>query len=79
MGDISFSMYLMHFWIQNSISCFIFIKLSNHFRFSICFGITLFITLIILYVVAKLFDKFVEKPSVKFANKAYDFIYVGKN
>ncbi|ASN68112.1 hypothetical protein 8F11_77 [uncultured Caudovirales phage] len=72
LGDISFSLYLTHFIIINSLSSYIFIKLIKEgLSYNISFLITFITSLLVIFILSYLLYKYVDSKSVIFSKKIY--------
>lgn len=65
LGTISFSLYLSHLLIINSLTSFLFLSLYQVYPYSLAFIISLGLSLVVIFILAKLIYSFVEKPFSK--------------
>lgn len=73
LGNISFSLYLVHFTILCSFSSFVFNKfLSAGFSYNFSFILTLIPSLILIFILSYFMFKFVDSKSVSFSKWMYD-------
>lgn len=69
-GDISYSLYLVHFPIIASLSSLLIIKLSvNGFRYSIALAITFVVSILISIAIAYFFKKAIDDNAISISNK----------
>lgn len=70
LGDISYSMYLIHFPLISIImKIFVFIGLTNYTYLGSV--VAFFVTLLITVIVSVFFHKLIEKPLIKFFNRKF--------
>lgn len=73
LGQVSFSLYLVHFPIICSFSCFLYLQINLSHQITII--IVSLSTLLLSFIVAHLFHHYIDKNSVRLANRiAYYFI-----
>lgn len=72
LGNISFSLYLTHFIIINSLSCYIFLKMyEKGISYNYSFLISFFISLIFTFILSHYMNKYVDQKSVKISKYIY--------
>lgn len=73
LGNVSFSLYLIHFIIINSVSCYIFLKLFKQgISYNTSFLVAFCISIVITFVLAHYMTKYVDLNSVKLSKLIYN-------
>ncbi|WP_427137213.1 acyltransferase family protein [Psychrobacillus psychrodurans] len=75
LGEISFSMYLLHFIILFSFSGYLSIKLSRFLPYHINFILTFACSITIILIISKIFAKFVDQKGISFSKVIYEKIF----
>lgn len=79
LGNISFSLYLIHFTIICSFSSYIFIRFINKgMSYNVSFLITFFTSMILIFILSYLMYKYVDSKSVKWSKWIYTNIFQKK-
>ena len=68
LGKISYSLYVTAFVIQNSLFCYLFVRLAGSMGRGKAFLISTAVSLPVMLLVAALCYNFIEKPGIKLAN-----------
>lgn len=72
LGNISFSLYLIHFIIINSVSCYIFLKIYKMgISYNQSFLISFSISLIFIFILSHFMNKYIDQKSVKISKDIY--------
>lgn len=71
LGRISFSLYILHFSVLCSISCYFYI---THAQTSILIFINFIIFLAICFIASTLFEKYIDRPATKLSHKVSEFM-----
>lgn len=74
LGKISFGIYLIHFPILASFSCWLFNNLYPSFNYHLSFVVTLIGSLVVIIVSSFLITKYVDEPSILFSRRLYEFL-----
>jgi peptidoglycan/LPS O-acetylase OafA/YrhL len=72
LGEISYSMYLIHFLILGSFSCIVFLDFFSKFRYSMDVGLTFILSLCIIIPISAIMTRYVDANGIKFANYIYE-------
>ncbi|MER1986562.1 MAG: acyltransferase [Solibacillus sp.] len=76
LGNVSFSLYLIHFIIINSVSCYIFLKLFEQgISYNVSFLMAFCISIVVTFVLAHYMTKYVDLNSVKLSKLVYDKLF----
>lgn len=65
LGQISFSMYLLHILILGSFSCFIFISLTKYFHYKVSFSLMFISSLLVIILLSYLMAKYIDLNGIK--------------
>lgn len=68
-GNISFSMYLIHFIVINSLSCYLFKVLIKNYSYHFSFLITFIISFFVILLVSHLMYKYIDLVGIRFSHK----------
>ena len=71
LGEISFSMYLLHFILMGSFGSFVFIKLAPHFSYVTTFLISFTLSVSLLFTIAYWMHIYIDKRAVDFSKMVY--------
>ncbi|NTW26761.1 MAG: acyltransferase [Candidatus Moranbacteria bacterium] len=71
LGEISFTMYLLHFAILGSFSSFVFLKLAAHLPYASAFWISFALSCGLLIPVAYLMHIYIDQKIVRFSKSVY--------
>lgn len=69
LGKISFSLYLVHFTVICTLSSFMFLKLSPYLSYGFNLMITVLVSLIVIFGLAHLMNRYVDQPTIDFLSK----------
>ena len=69
LGKISFSFYLIHLIFICSFSSFLFVWLANYLPYNLNFLVTFAVTVPLLFILANLFYRFVDRPAIDFSRR----------
>lgn len=69
LGQISFSIYLIHFTFLNTFSAFLFSNLINFFNYNLAFIITFLISMVPLFILSHYYMKYIDHGAIKLAQK----------
>jgi len=78
LGQISFSMYLLHILIISSFSSYLFIQLTHHLSYKLAFLISFALSLPLLFLLAYLFHKYIDAKAVKYSQTIYEKLWQNK-
>lgn len=78
MGKNSYAIYLLHWPIMESVSCWLFLKLYTICSYNVACLITLFVTIIIVLVAAECFNRIVEKAAGIICDNMTKVIFVSE-
>jgi peptidoglycan/LPS O-acetylase OafA/YrhL len=67
LGQISFSIYLIHFTFLNTFSAFLFSRVIDHFSYNLAFAITFIISMVPLFVLSHYYMKYIDQGAIKLA------------
>jgi peptidoglycan/LPS O-acetylase OafA/YrhL len=72
LGKISFPLYLIHFVVLCSITCWLYLFFPHNKAFII---LNLLLYLLICFIFASIFEKFIDKPSIKLSHKFSRYLF----
>jgi len=75
LGEISFTMYLLHFIIIGSLSSFIFIKLESHMPYADAFLFTFFLSVAFIITASYLMYLYVDKKAIYLSKSMYKRLF----
>lgn len=67
LGQISFSIYLIHFTFLNTFSAFLFSRVIDHFSYNLAFAITFIVSMVPLFVLSHYYMKYIDQGAIKLA------------
>lgn len=70
-GEVSFSIYVIHLAIMGSISSSLFLYINRYLTYNISAVISIIISSIFIYIIAKLMHKYIDYNGVKLSNTIY--------
>lgn len=79
LGDISFSIYLLHFIILGSFSSFLFLKLEPHMLYGQAFLLTFFVSISLIVALSYLMYLYVDLKAVHFSKFVYNRLFKPKS
>lgn len=71
LGKISFSLYLVHFLIINSLSCFLFKNLIGIFSYRNTFVITIVVSLVVMIIISYVLYLYVDLNAISISHSVY--------
>lgn len=69
LGQISFSLYLIHFTFLNTFSAFLFSKVIHHFSYNLAYTITFIVSMVPLFTLSYYYMKYIDQGAIKLARK----------
>lgn len=69
LGQISFSLYLIHFTFLNTFSAFLFSKVIRHFSYNVAYAIMFTVSLVPLFILSHYYMKYIDQGALKLARK----------
>ncbi|OBZ13781.1 acyltransferase [Bacillus sp. FJAT-26390] len=69
LGQISFSLYLIHFTFLNTFSAFLFSKVIHHFSYNLAYAITFTVSMVPLFILSHYYMKYIDQGALKLARK----------
>ncbi|KAF6628594.1 acyltransferase [Paenibacillus sp. EKM208P] len=69
LGQISFSLYLIHFTFLNTFSAFLFIKVIHFFNYNLAYAITFLVSMVPLFILSHYYMKYIDQGALKLARK----------
>ncbi|WP_223067990.1 acyltransferase family protein [Paenibacillus caui] len=69
LGQISFSLYLIHFTILNTFSAFLFSKVIHYFSYNLAYAITFLVSMVPLFILSHYYMKYIDQGALKLARK----------
>lgn len=75
LGKISFSMYLIHPLVIGSLSCFVFLKLKDHYSYNTAASLSILAGLPVVIIVSYLMSIYVDKPGINLASYVYNRLF----
>ncbi|NGM84290.1 acyltransferase [Paenibacillus sp. 7124] len=69
LGQISFSLYLIHFTILNTFSAFLFSKVIHYFSYNRAYAITFLVSMVPLFILSYYYMKYIDQGALKLARK----------
>lgn len=70
-GNISFSMYLIHFTVINSLSCYMFKLLIENYGYHLSFLVTFTISFLVIILVSYLMYNYIDLVGIKLSDTVY--------
>lgn len=67
LGQISFSLYLIHFTFLNTFSAFLFSKVIYYFSYNLAYAITFLISMVPLFILSHYYMKYIDQGALKLA------------
>jgi peptidoglycan/LPS O-acetylase OafA/YrhL len=67
LGQVSFSVYLLHFPIMMTVGCAVFAWLPS--SYALACALSAFVGIVLTFLLAALFEKFVDRPSVRWSKQ----------
>lgn len=74
LGQISFSMYIIHLLIFGTFSCYVFVKIYGIFNYNMAFLITIIPSLIIMFISSHYIHRYMDMGGVKLSKKVYTLL-----
>jgi peptidoglycan/LPS O-acetylase OafA/YrhL len=71
LGEISFSLYLIHFLILCSFTSYVLLKLNKYMNYNIAFILAFFGSIILMLISSKIYFLYVDNTSIKISNLLY--------
>lgn len=75
LGEISFSIYLVHVLVLSSFSCYLFLILYPHLSYLLSFIIIFILSIPLIIFVAYFVTKYIDRPGIRFSYLVYDFVF----
>lgn len=72
LGHISFSFYMLHPLVIGSFSCYLFLKLHDHFGYHQSVALIFVATITMSILVSWLMTKYIDDPGIRFSKYVYD-------
>lgn len=69
LGQISFSLYLIHFIFLNTFSAFLFSKVIHYFSYNLAYAITFLVSMVPLFILSHYYMKYIDQGALKLARK----------
>ncbi|WP_091230297.1 acyltransferase family protein [Fontibacillus panacisegetis] len=69
LGQISFSLYLIHFTFLNTYSAFLFSKVIHHISYNLAYAITFMASMVPLFILSHYYMKYIDQGAIKLARK----------
>lgn len=69
LGQISFSLYLIHFTLLNTFSAFLFSRVMDHFSYNLAYAITFMVSMVPLFILSHYYMKYIDQGALKLARK----------
>ncbi|BCG57778.1 acyltransferase family protein [Paenibacillus sp. URB8-2] len=69
LGQISFSLYLIHFTFLNTFSAFLFSKVIHYFTYNLAYAITFLVSMLPLFILSHYYMKYIDQGALKLARK----------
>lgn len=69
LGQISFSLYLIHFTFLNTFSAFLFSKVIHIFSYNLAYAITFLVSMVPLFILSHYYMKYIDQGALKLARK----------
>lgn len=69
LGQISFSLYLIHFTFLNTFSEFLFSKVIHHFSYNLAYAITFMVSMVPLFILSHYYMIYIDQNALKLARK----------
>lgn len=69
LGQLSFSIYLIHFTFLNTFSAFLFSKVNPYLSYNLAFVITFMVSMVPLFVLSHFYMKYIDQGAIKLARE----------
>ncbi|MCP1423668.1 peptidoglycan/LPS O-acetylase OafA/YrhL [Paenibacillus sp. DS2363] len=69
LGQISFSLYLIHFTFLNTFSAFLFSKVIHYISYNLAYAITFLVSMVPLFIFSHYYMKYIDQGALKLARK----------
>ncbi len=67
LGQVSFSIYLIHFTFINTFSAFIFSKMIHQYSYNLAYAITFSVSMVPLFILSHIYMKYIDQGAIKLA------------
>lgn len=69
LGQISFSLYLIHFTFLNTFSASLFSKVIHYYSYNLAYAITFIVSMVPLFILSHYYMKYIDQGAIKLARK----------